>query len=238
MSGWARLHFYWRKRLICRILIIQPGIIAGDLYVRVLIKDHKVYERRGADLFITQKISLLNALTGVTFELTQLDGKKFIVSTAPGEVISHSILLITQSKEKQWRTSVCLSTRTPCLTETSTSILKYSSQRRTPSMLKKPNSSKRYWMFLLRWKSRPLPVRRKRRRKLCTLKIFRRRISIKILKERLALIIEIMTMMRNREEEEHNVSNSDLSLHYILLSLLLIFRVSSKINLSDLSIVN
>ena len=64
--------------------------MAGDLYVRVLIKDHKTYERRGADLFITQKISLLNALTGITFELTQLDGKKFVVSTAPGEVISHS----------------------------------------------------------------------------------------------------------------------------------------------------
>jgi DnaJ-class molecular chaperone len=64
--------------------------MAGDLYVRILIKDNKNYERRGADLFIQQKIPLLNALTGVTLEFIHLDGRKFTISTAPGEIISNS----------------------------------------------------------------------------------------------------------------------------------------------------
>lgn len=46
---------------------IQPGIMAGDLYVRIKIKKHNLYERRGADLFTKKKISLLEALTGVQF---------------------------------------------------------------------------------------------------------------------------------------------------------------------------
>ena len=58
--------------------------MAGDVYVRILIKSHKIYERRGADLFVTKKIPLLEALTGVTMEMTRLDGTKFIVATAPG----------------------------------------------------------------------------------------------------------------------------------------------------------
>ena len=44
--------------------------MAGDLVVRVLIKSHKLYERRGADLFTFKKITLLEALTGVTLEMT------------------------------------------------------------------------------------------------------------------------------------------------------------------------
>jgi len=63
--------------------------MAGDLYVRVLIKKHKTFERRGADLFFKKKITLIEALSGVTLEFTHLDGKKFIVASAPGEPISH-----------------------------------------------------------------------------------------------------------------------------------------------------
>jgi DnaJ family protein A protein 2 len=47
-------------------MVIQPGIIAGDVYVRVKIKKHDLFQRRGADLIIVKKISLLEALTGVT----------------------------------------------------------------------------------------------------------------------------------------------------------------------------
>jgi len=41
-------------------------VIAGDVYVRIKIKKHNVFQRRGADLVIIKKISLLEALTGVT----------------------------------------------------------------------------------------------------------------------------------------------------------------------------
>jgi len=59
-------------------------VIAGDIYIRVQIKKHKVFLRKGADLVIIKNISLLEALTGVTIEIDHLDHKKFTVATAPG----------------------------------------------------------------------------------------------------------------------------------------------------------
>lgn len=44
-----------------------PGIMAGDLYVRILIDKHKTYTRKGADLFLEKKITLCEALTGFNF---------------------------------------------------------------------------------------------------------------------------------------------------------------------------
>lgn len=51
-----------------------PGIMAGDLHVRVKIKPHKLFERKGADLYTKRTITLLEALTGVQFQLQYLDG--------------------------------------------------------------------------------------------------------------------------------------------------------------------
>jgi DnaJ family protein A protein 2 len=45
----------------------MPGMLAADLYVRVFIKPHSYITRKGADLFMKKKITLLEALTGVTF---------------------------------------------------------------------------------------------------------------------------------------------------------------------------
>lgn len=63
--------------------------MAGDIYVRIAIKKHKVFERKGADLWMKKKITLLEALTGLNFEITQPDGRKITIATAPGEIISH-----------------------------------------------------------------------------------------------------------------------------------------------------
>lgn len=63
--------------------------MAGDLFVRIMIKKHKIFTRKGADLFINKKITLLEALTGFNFEISHLDGGKFTIATLPGEVISH-----------------------------------------------------------------------------------------------------------------------------------------------------
>jgi DnaJ-class molecular chaperone len=52
--------------------------------VRIKIKKHELFQRRGADLVIIKKITLLEALTGVTIEIKHLDGKKHIIATAPG----------------------------------------------------------------------------------------------------------------------------------------------------------
>jgi DnaJ-class molecular chaperone len=39
--------------------------MAGDLYVRIHVQKHKLYERKGADLYTQKKITLLEALIGV-----------------------------------------------------------------------------------------------------------------------------------------------------------------------------
>jgi len=46
-----------------------------------------LFKRRGADLFVERKISLVEALCGFTLELEHLDGRKLHVSTSPGEIV-------------------------------------------------------------------------------------------------------------------------------------------------------
>jgi DnaJ family protein A protein 2 len=58
--------------------------MAGDVYVRINLKKHEKFERRGADLLHFMEISLLEAITGVTTKITILDGREFVVATAPG----------------------------------------------------------------------------------------------------------------------------------------------------------
>lgn len=62
--------------------------MAGDLYIRIKIKKHDTYERKGADLYTVKKITLLEALTGTQFLLKYLDGTSLHISTKPGEIIS------------------------------------------------------------------------------------------------------------------------------------------------------
>lgn len=64
-----------------------PDALAGDLIVRLIVEPHKRFERKGADLYYTKKISLYEALTGCVFQVEHLDGKKILIKTAPNEVI-------------------------------------------------------------------------------------------------------------------------------------------------------
>ena len=49
--------------------------MAGDLHVKFKVKKHKLFERKGADLYLNKKITLLEALTGFTFNVKTLDKK-------------------------------------------------------------------------------------------------------------------------------------------------------------------
>ena len=69
-----------------------PGVEAGDFYARVAIKKHEVFERRGADLAFIKEISLLEAVTGVTTTIKHLNGKEYLVATAPGQVLQNKDL--------------------------------------------------------------------------------------------------------------------------------------------------
>jgi len=53
----------------------EPNVVPADLIFVVDEKPHDVYKRDGNDLVVTQKISLNEALTGYTINLTTLDGR-------------------------------------------------------------------------------------------------------------------------------------------------------------------
>ncbi|KAG8379098.1 hypothetical protein BUALT_Bualt07G0052800 [Buddleja alternifolia] len=57
----------------------EPGVIPADLIFVVDEKPHPIYTRDGNDLVIKQEITLLESLTGKTFELTTLDGRNITI---------------------------------------------------------------------------------------------------------------------------------------------------------------
>lgn len=61
-----------------------PDAEAGDVIVVVEEKKHKIFKRKGADLFMEKEITLLEALTGVDFILTHLDGRKVRIRNTVG----------------------------------------------------------------------------------------------------------------------------------------------------------
>lgn len=64
-----------------------PDAEAGDVIIVVAEKKHKIFKRKGADLFMDKEITLIEALTGLDFVLTHLDGRKVRISNKAGEVI-------------------------------------------------------------------------------------------------------------------------------------------------------
>lgn len=65
-----------------------PDAMAGDLILIVQEKQHEVFTRKGADLFMKKDITLLEALTGLEFTLTHLDGHEYSIYTKKGEILS------------------------------------------------------------------------------------------------------------------------------------------------------
>ncbi|KAL8464939.1 hypothetical protein ACS0TY_034429 [Phlomoides rotata] len=70
----------------------EPGVIPADLIFVVDERSHPVYIREGNDLIVKQEITLLESLTGKTFELTTLDGRNITVPLTeivkPGHEVS------------------------------------------------------------------------------------------------------------------------------------------------------
>ncbi|KAK7817840.1 uncharacterized protein LOC112019781 [Quercus suber] len=57
----------------------QRGVIPSDLIFIIDEKPHSLFKRDGNDLIVTQKISLVEALTGYTAQLTTLDGRNLTI---------------------------------------------------------------------------------------------------------------------------------------------------------------
>jgi len=65
----------------------HPDADAGDVVFVVKQDEHKIFKRKGADLFIEKDISLVEALCGFETEITHLDGRKLLIKTSPGDII-------------------------------------------------------------------------------------------------------------------------------------------------------
>jgi DnaJ family protein A protein 2 len=61
-----------------------PDVEPGDVIVVIKEAPHKVFKRKGADLFMEKDITLLEALTGTEFVFNHLDGRKIRVKNEPG----------------------------------------------------------------------------------------------------------------------------------------------------------
>ena len=69
----------------------KPNMEPGDVVFQIQEKPHGVFKRKGNDLLMKKKISLVEALCGFTFAVTQLDGRTLKVSSKPGEIIRPEI---------------------------------------------------------------------------------------------------------------------------------------------------
>merc|ERR1719161_274637 len=65
----------------------HPDADTGDVIFVLKQQEHAVFKRRGADLFIERKISLVEALCGFELEVEHLDGRKLLIKTAPGDIV-------------------------------------------------------------------------------------------------------------------------------------------------------
>jgi len=72
----------------------RRGGKAGDLYVRIFVKEHPIFKRKGDNLYISVPISFSQAALGTELEIPTLDGKKILLKV-PSGVESGKILRIS-----------------------------------------------------------------------------------------------------------------------------------------------
>ncbi len=73
----------------------SAGGIAGDLYIKVHVKQHSTFTKEGTNLYMVKQIKLTDALLGSKFELHTLDGT---ISVKIPQGISHDEILRIKGK--------------------------------------------------------------------------------------------------------------------------------------------
>ncbi|MEX2054262.1 MAG: molecular chaperone DnaJ [Candidatus Colwellbacteria bacterium] len=63
----------------------------GDLYVKVVVAPHSIFERSGDDLYYTQKVSIVDVLLGREIEVTDLTKEKMKVNIPQGPKIPEEV---------------------------------------------------------------------------------------------------------------------------------------------------
>ncbi|XP_076896706.1 dnaJ protein homolog 2-like isoform X1 [Bidens hawaiensis] len=64
-----------------------PDTVTGDIVFILQLKEHPKFKRKQDDLYVEHNISLTEALCGIRFVLTHLDGRQLLIKTNPGKVI-------------------------------------------------------------------------------------------------------------------------------------------------------
>jgi len=71
----------------------EPGCQTGDVVFIINEEKHKSFQRDGDNLIINKEVPLVNALTGFSFELEHLDGRKIFISTPENFIIEPESVL-------------------------------------------------------------------------------------------------------------------------------------------------
>ena len=75
-----------------------PGAEAGDVVVVVQEKPHKEYRRAGDHLLLTQRISLVDALTGFKVTFTDPGGRELTVEGEEGQIVKPDEVWVIRGK--------------------------------------------------------------------------------------------------------------------------------------------
>jgi len=78
--------------------ISEPGLQPGDVILVVNEKPHDSFKRVGLDLVMEKQISLVDALTGLEFSISHLDGRILKVKTPEGSVIKPDTYHVIQDE--------------------------------------------------------------------------------------------------------------------------------------------
>lgn len=71
----------------------EPGLLPGDMIFVIDEKPHPTFKRDGNDLLVHQKLSLLEALTRKTLNLTTLDGRNLTIEVSDIVKPGHEVVI-------------------------------------------------------------------------------------------------------------------------------------------------
>ncbi|KAM7250966.1 hypothetical protein ACFE04_022849 [Oxalis oulophora] len=74
----------------------EPGVIPADLIFVVDEKPHPNFTRDGNDLIVDKKLTLVEALTGQTFTITTLDGRKLTIQVTDIIKPGHEMVIVNE----------------------------------------------------------------------------------------------------------------------------------------------
>ena len=86
---------------------------AGDLYVRINIKPHPVFERHGNDLVRDVKVNIIDVILGTEVSIATLDGKTVDVKIPPNFNLSDTLRIKREGMIKSGDLIVKLEVTTP-----------------------------------------------------------------------------------------------------------------------------